>query len=550
MLQEKEATMGLAKKVFACCLAIALLPTFALSAYAAGEKDDPYVGGKPGGYGSADASSIILHKFDVTAFEEGKAAELIAGGELGSGGTVTYTPGTNPTGADLGTSAVIGTYVTTDNATPTDVTLSEMTALSDITFHLEEVDLLPAADPGSSDPDDYTPKSQGIDDYSKTNASGMISWTNLPNGHYRITEPANDTGSPIGPNSYIVSVPMIDPANPAQTINTVHLYPKNKTTAGPVIVKEKPSADDYNGNVVSWTIKAEIPTTLKSTMGQQKYEIVDTMSDGLFYKGNVNVYYLNSTQPVALSAGTDYELTATAGGSSMKVTLLAGGFTKLGDALTASEIDVENGKHILYVTYDTVVDLTEQEFEQAVTPKNEVDLEFVNNDGHTYTDDPPVVIIDSFAGLKIFKLDGSDKKTLLADATFKIFTALKAGGTEVDEASVLKDATGAELEFTTDSNGEFFYGGLDAGEYYIVEGTPPAHYKKVEGFTPVTISQADADGMKTIEAKIYNYRDNTFSLPETGGMGTAIFVGLGVTLIASAGVIFFVSRKRSRNDEQ
>lgn len=550
MIKEKEATMGFAKKLLACCIALALLPTFATAAYAAGTgtQADPHIGGND--YGQADDASIILHKYDMTKFEETKAKELITAGSLGEGGKVTYKPGENPTGALLQPTDVIGTYTTTDSSTPVNVTLQEMTSLGKIVFMIEKVELSSGKTPGSANPADYQSTNE-IDHYAKTDDNGLIAWEGLPNGHYRITEPQNDTGNPVGDNSYIISVPMVDPADNTKTISTVHLYPKNTTSPGPVIIKEKPSLDDHNGNIVPWTIKAELPGTMKATKGSQEYVITDTMSDGLFFKGNVEVYYLKSGAKQTLTEGAlaDYTLAATAGGSSMVITLNDAGFTKVGTDVQAGSVDVDaNGKYILYVTYDTIVNLSEEDFNNSVTPKNEVDLKFVNSDGTEYTDKPPIIIIDNYAGIKVLKQDGSDKLVMLPNAKFKIYTGLSSGA--VDPTKVLKDAAGAEIVFTTDANGEFFCGGLGKGDYYIVETEAPANYKKINGYTHINISETDVGKNAIQTVTIYNYRDNTFSLPETGGMGTMIFVVLGILLVVGAGAVYVSSKKRAERNKE
>lgn len=539
--------MRIKRSVLTMVLTLLLLATFSVPVFAAenGTQANPYVGGH--NFNSVDAGNILLHKLDIASFETNKANELIAVGTLSAGGTVTYT-GNVPVGAALSNTDVVGTYVTSDTpGAKVNVTLGELAALGNITFHIEQVKLIAGGTPGSVTPDDYEPLTGGIDSYAVTDSTGLINWAGLPKGYYRVTEQVNDTASPVDSGRYIVSLPMVDPANPSQTINTVHMYPKNRANMGPVIVKEEPGAGDFNGNIVSWTIKSEIPASLKAAQGKQQYVITDTMSNGLTYAGNLKVYYLSGGQKVQLLENDDYSATATLGGTSLVVTLAGPGYAKLHAAMPSALDKDVSGRYVLYVTYDTVVNISEADLLANRDPENDVKLNFTNSDGTSYEDDPDPIILQGYASLRLTKKDGSDENILLPGAQFKVYTKLATGGTAVDESSVLKDATGAELVFTTDSNGKFLYSGLAAGNYYIVETVAPTGYKKLSNFTTVTISENDVLGNITKEVTVLNYRDNGISLPSTGGAGTMMFVLVGVVLISMAGIVFLASRRGGRS---
>ena len=552
----KEFIMKKFKVIMACVLALALLSGFGIPAFAAdGSEGDPYVGGND--FGDTDQMSIVIHKYDVSSFERAKAEELITGGTLAQGGTVSYTPDDSPTGVKLDPADIIGTYTTSDQgSTPVDVSLAEMTSLGDVIFRIEQVKPEAGKAPGSRNVNDYEAVAGGIDEYAKTDATGTISWEGLPKGHYRITEPANDTGNPVGPNSYIISVPMIDPDDSSALLDVVHLYPKNTTSPAPVIIKDKPGPDDYNGNIVTWTIKAQIPETIKPVKGVQEYIINDTLGTGLTYKDNLKVYYLSpGADPVndpavevELDPANDYTAQATVGGSSLKITLEEDGFAKLSAALAADEIEKDsNNRYLLYIVYDSMVSITETDFENGVDPTNEVSLDFTNDDGHSYKDGPPPTTLDTYAGLRVYKKDGSNDTILLPNTKFKIYTALNNDNQTVDTGSVLRDTSGTELEFTTDSAGEFFYGGLGAGKYYLTETQAPTNYKSLDGLTTIEITANDVDTQEIIEATVFNYRDNTFSFPQTGGTGTLIFTLLGIGLLGTAGIIFATTKKHTHH---
>lgn len=535
------------RKSFLLCTIVAVLFTImsvATPAFAVGTGtlDDPYIGGN--NYAHADASSIILHKLDIAQFEAAKTQEL----NLPTGVKVVYI-GNDPTGASIGAGEVIGYYERSDNpgVKIADVTLGELASLSNITFYFERVQLSSGASPGSTTPGDYepVPVAQGdIADYAKTDANGQIVWEGLPNGYYRITEQANDSGQPVDKSQYIVSVPMVNPANEAETVNTVYIYPKNRGSEGPVVEKDEPVVSDYNGNILSWTIRAEVPSYLKTTKGNQSYVITDTMDKGLRYANNLKVYYLSNTAKEMLTANTHYSAPAANGDTSLVVTLLEDGYAKLAGAIAANTIDKDpSGRYMLYVEYDTVVNIAEADF--SISPENEVVLDFTNNDGSDYTNNDGPIPVEKYAGLRLYKKDGSNQNVLLPNAQFKIYTQLASGGTAVDENSVLKDALGAEIVFTTNNAGEFFYAGLGAGNYYIVETTPPSGYKKLNKFETIVITDANVEANDVLTATVLNYLDNTVTLPATGSTGTVIFIVIGLGLIILAAVLFLLNKRQS-----
>lgn len=535
MKQKKLAAMLMV--LLACAFGM-----FGMTSLAAGDgsQSSPYVGGHD--YQKDDGKSIVLHKLDIAGFEREKAAELIAADLLGAGGTVTYT-GNIPTGAVLTGGSIIGSYTTSESSDQEPVTLAELSSLGNITFRIEQVQLNAGSTPGSTNPDDYALVTDGIDGYAKTDSAGQIIWSGLATSYYRITEEVNETGQPVGPSSYIAAVPMVDPADASKTINTIHIYPKNRASEGPDIVKDQPRPEDFNGNVLSWTIRAEIPANLKAEMGSQHYAVTDTMSAGLSFAGNLKVYYLHGGNEVELTNGTEYTSDAAAGDTSFTITLTSAGFTLLGGALESGEIDSEGGRYTLYVTYDTIVNISPEDLEANIDPNNKVTLDFTNSEGTEYKDEPDPVVVD-YAGMKVIKKDGSNETVLLPGAKFKVYTRITGG--QVDEASVLKDISGNEIEFTTDAEGQFKYIGLGEGTYYIVETQAPDNYKKLSSYTEIVITADDVEDHIIKEGTVLNYLDNGFTLPSTGGTGTLLITIAGVLLLAAAGAVLIFGRKGMR----
>ena len=85
----------------------------------------------------------------------------------------------------------------------------------------------------------------------------------------------------------------------------------------------------------------------------------------------------------------------------------------------------------------------------------------------------------------------------------------------------------------------WFYG-LDYGTYYIVETKAPDGYNLLS--EPITV---EIDGSSHLEANKVTVINTKFALPETGGMGTAVFTAAGIGIL-SVGMLLLIS-ERKRN---
>lgn len=551
--------MKFGKKLLSLTMALILAVSVAIPALATGgpgEENEPgpgAVGAAPlvGGedFAHADAGKIDLFKLDIAAYEAAQSQSR--------GITVVYV-GNSPAGVQLQPADVVGWIYDSADSGKTkiaDVTLGDLAALSNITFRIEEVVFSGNSADDRTDPAKYTLVSGGIDSYAQTNASGKIIWTGLPNSIYRVTEIANSTGTVLDKAQFLVSLPMVDPADAtgATTTNQVYVYPKNRKTDGPDIEKEiDDSAASHNGNVIAYKLTADIPESIKSTQGQQNFVITDMVGSGLdFIQNSVTVYYLdNSNMPVVLTTTSpnQYDLAFAANPEKMTITLKQDGYSAL-----AAVINTLNTKK-LFVTYNAVVNMTDAEFADLGTEKdpvtNKAKLEFTNDDGYTYTPGEGEEIVDGIAALEIVKYDGAtdvpgigSTTTFLPGAKFKVYTALS--GINVDLTSVLKNADGSEVELLTAADGTIIYNGLLAGTYYLVETQVPTGYKALSGYATVIITSQNVIENATVSTSVANYLDNGITLPSTGGEGTLLFVLIGAGLILAAGIVLVVSKKRS-----
>ena len=123
--------------------------------------------------------------------------------------------------------------------------------------------------------------------------------------------------------------------------------------------------------------------------------------------------------------------------------------------------------------------------------------------------------------IKIFKYDQADESKGLSGAEF-----------------TLKGPNGETYTATSGNDGYAYFNGLDDGEYTLQETKAPDGYVKSDTELPITID-TDTSTDAPISVKFANSL-----IPHTGGMGTTLFSIVGGALIVTAGVVFFVSRRK------
>ena len=141
-----------------------------------------------------------------------------------------------------------------------------------------------------------------------------------------------------------------------------------------------------------------------------------------------------------------------------------------------------------------------------------------------WTSEKDIVYVNTYA-IDIFKYDQADN-TGLAGAEFE-----------------LKNSEGVVIStVTSGQDGHVVIDGLDAGTYTLTETKAPDGY--VKSNTPLTIViPDDADETFTVNVNFANSQ-----IPHTGGTGTLMFTIGGIVIIATAGVLLLVSRKKKKTD--
>lgn len=275
------------------------------------------------------------------------------------------------------------------------------------------------------------------------------------------------------------------------------------------------------GDTITFELKASVAGTIDEPLSA--YIIKDSMAAGKFSDPQV--------VSVKLSDGTELEFYD----YSVNVT----DPTDITIELTEDYLNAAaDGDNTFYENDEVIVILTAKltnaairgrqanddktAYENSVANYNKDSLDFENKYGvstipgktvHVYTFDLPVV-----------KQDATNSAKKLAGATFKL--------------------TPGDKTATTNAQGLATFSGLKAGTYKVVETVAPNGYNLNSTEYTVVIG---IDGKITVNgsaAAQLTVGDTPVVMPQTGGNGTAIFTIIGVSLMACAGVLLVIVRKR------
>ena len=203
----------------------------------------------------------------------------------------------------------------------------------------------------------------------------------------------------------------------------------------------------------------------------------------------------------------------------------------------AEKAEGEEGSNNFYASSDVTVTLTAILKDTAVS--GDTTTANSNSDSLTYTNvygqtekSGETVYVYTF-DLPVFKYDGTtDNKTGLGNATFEHKTK---EGTLIDTKA-------------TDSSGNVTFAKLGAGTYKVNETVAPvgynlnsSEYTVVISTTGVITVTVDGNSSTVNQVEVPDY---PVTVPSTGGMGTMMFYVGGAALIACAGVLLFVLKRK------
>ena len=157
-------------------------------------------------------------------------------------------------------------------------------------------------------------------------------------------------------------------------------------------------------------------------------------------------------------------------------------------------------------------------------------------------------------GFDLVKTDSQNER--IDGATFKIYDAA-TGGNEVavvlmDDGVTYRraraDETGVEILV---KDGKVRLVGFDNGTYYLEEIAPPVGYNKLSTRQAFTISDGNLDavfndGIYSTGSGVHVVNKSGSMLPETGGLGTTLFIVIGSVLALGTGVLLVTKKRMSK----
>lgn len=278
-------------------------------------------------------------------------------------------------------------------------------------------------------------------------------------------------------------------------------------------------------------------TTINVHAGAENYVLHDTMSKGLTYLGVSKIEHIIPDVSTTTVPGEYYEVVTTG---------LTDGCTF--EVVFSNEFTNHISKNDKVIVYYEAM-LNRNAIVASDGNPNEAKLDY--GEGNTTTSDKTNTYT---FGFDIVKTDSQN--TLLDGAGFKVYDAL-TGGNEVKVVLMedgetyrraREDETGVEIVV---KDGKVRIVGFDNGTYYLEETTTPSGYNQLAARHKFVIADSNLDAV--FSGSIFSTGSGVHvvnkagsMLPETGGLGTTIFVVLGGFAVLAAGVVLFAKKRLSQ----
>ena len=377
----------------------------------------------------------------------------------------------------------------------------------------------------------------------QSTGTGPYTITVPSDGYYLVRDEGTVTATDGGTNFILQVIGNVDVT--PKTTNAPDVDKKVKLHGVPGAVLSNAVSAEV-GHEVDFTITTTIPTGLDSYTNYT-FNIVDTMSEGLTYKGDFLVHTVGAK--TSLQKDEDYTLTIE--GQTITVTL-------------ASKYVLANPGQKIEITYVAAVN------DKSLTKDretNSVHIVYSNNpadSNSTATTVDKVVYVYNF-DIVIDKVDGADNKKLEGAqfALYKETGYLNLYYQWYDENHENPNTFGWSTEadrtiVKTDKNGVASFKGLVPGTYYLQEIKAPDGYNTLDKPVKVEITATyDENGNITTNAtqneqKHYQVTSTITNnkgtvLPSTGGIGTTIFYVVGGLLMVGAAILL-ITKKRMHNN--
>ena len=371
----------------------------------------------------------------------------------------------------------------------------------------------------------------GAEEVGSTN---KVTFTTTDAGLYYATI----TGTPAGTNvkktggSIFYLSDAKDASDTAMTIARVDI--SGKIEDGTVNVsKEIVNGDISNtqttakvGENVTFKLTASVTGTKDEYL--KSYVIHDSMAAGLDFV-EVSSVKVDST---TLTVNTDYTVDS-ADRADIKIAL-TDAYLNAAKAGTNGFYDAASvtvtlvGKLNASAIHGRTADDDDTAYTNTVANYNKDSLSYTNKYDAENTKEGNTVHVYTF-DVDIYKVDATNNDTKLDGATFTL-----SNGTDTFTAE-------------TKDGGKATFAGLKKGTYTLKETVAPKGYNLNNTEYTVTIG---ADGTVTsaqYDATLQGVKigDTPVVMPATGGQGTMIFTIVGASLIACAGILFIILKKRA-----
>ena len=197
---------------------------------------------------------------------------------------------------------------------------------------------------------------------------------------------------------------------------------------------------------------------------------------------------------------------------------------------------VEGDSPVIRVYFDAYID------EDAILGSeipNQAHIHYENHVGIEFDRDSDIPEVHT-GGLSLVKVDAANQTRMLSGAKFTL--NVKAEDGSFTPVAFYTDAamTQRAEEAVTDENGCALFYGLAYGTYYLIETEAPAGYNVLPEPVEVVINSTTH-----LEANAILVTNSAqFRLPETGGIGTAVFTLGGAGILGAAALILLGGKKR------
>ena len=358
-------------------------------------------------------------------------------------------------------------------------------------------------------------QSSGTGDFVITGTSGKFS--NLPLGYYLV-------------DSTVGALCGLTTTNPNASINA-----KNGVPTVDKQVKEDSTGNWSDTNTAQIGQEVEFRVTINVHDGAENYVLHDKMSAGLTFGEVTKITHIIPGSDEHTTPTDKYDVVTT--GLTDDCTFEVRFTQAFCDSLET------NDKIIVYYT----ATLNENAIIALEGNPNGAGLTFGEENETTWDETKTYAF-----GFDIVKTDSQNN--LIDGAEFKIYDAATGG----NEIKVVKDggnyrpATGSEVgESIVVEDGKVRVVGFDNGTYYLEETVAPAGYNKLTSRQKFIISDANLDsifndGVFSTGSGVHVVNKTGNMLPETGGMGTVLFVVLGSIAVLGTGVVLFTMKRYSK----